>query len=161
MLDSGAVRDLFDARWPAAVRPAGLLGADDPEDVVADSFARLYVRRSTVRSLDAAAGYVTRTIVNLVRDRARRRRLAAREPVRAFAADTDEVTHGDTDIADAVHALAPRQREAVVLRYWLDMSEADMAAAMAISVGTVKTHLARGLAAQRPVLEKSRHEQQR
>ena len=51
------------------------------------------------------------------------------------------------EVLAALAGLAPRRREAIVLRYWLDLSEREIAAAMGVSTGTVKSHVSRGLAA--------------
>jgi RNA polymerase sigma factor (sigma-70 family) len=56
----------------------------------------------------------------------------------------------------ALRTLSPRQREALVLRYWGDLSEADVATAMGLSTGAVKSHTARGMAALRRILEPTR-----
>jgi RNA polymerase sigma factor (sigma-70 family) len=153
-LDAGEVHALFEARWRTVVRLAGLLGADDAEDVVAESFARLYMHRSAVRSVEAGAAYLNRTVVNLVRDRQRRRELATRKQFLTHPSMANGNAPVDSKIVEVVNTLPLRQREAVVLRYWLDMNERDMAAAMGITVGSVKTHLSRALNALRPILEK-------
>lgn len=58
----------------------------------------------------------------------------------------DESVAARTSMKTALAQLSPRHREALVLRYWLDLSLKEMAASMNVSVGTAKSHLSRGLA---------------
>jgi RNA polymerase sigma factor (sigma-70 family) len=67
-----------------------------------------------------------------------------------------ELREDQREVAAALAGLPPRQRQALVLRYWLDLREADVAAAMGISSGAVKTHVSRGMAALHRALEGSR-----
>ena len=76
--------------------------------------------------------------------------LLASSPVASFA---EEVKLGYVDLQRALLALSPKQREVVVLRYLVDLPEAEVAKAMRCSVGTVKTHASRGLASLRRSLE--------
>jgi hypothetical protein len=77
-----AVAGVFEARYPELVRLAGLLGADDPEDIAQEAFARLLRRYGSLRDADAALGYVRVTVCNLVRSRRRHLRVARlRTPV--------------------------------------------------------------------------------
>lgn len=129
------------------VRLAGLLGADDPEDVAQEAFCRLYTARSRVREPEVVA-YLNRIVVNEVRDRARRRRTAAGK--RHLLAVSDAVagpTGERTAVLTALAALPPRQRESIVLRYWLDLPFEQVAEAMGVSTGTAKSQVSRGLAA--------------
>ncbi|WP_161632106.1 RNA polymerase sigma factor [Nakamurella lactea] len=149
------MRTLFETRWTTDVRLAGLLGADDAEDVVAESFARL-LHRNGAFPADAGA-YLYRTIVNLVRDRQRRAQMAQRRLARVGAepATVESPTEPDGAVARAVGSLPPRQREAVVLRYWLDLTGDGVAAAMGVTPGAVKTHLSRAHTALRRVLKEA------
>jgi hypothetical protein len=81
-----AVAALFRARYAEMVRLAGLLGADDPEDVAQEAFARLLNRHGSLRDVDAAVGYVRATVCNLTRNRRRHLRVAS---LRAPAAPPD------------------------------------------------------------------------
>jgi RNA polymerase sigma factor (sigma-70 family) len=157
-VDERQVRDLFEGHWARALQFARLLGAADPEDVTAETFARLYDHRVGVESPEAGVAYLRRIMINLVRDRGRKAALVRRTRHEAL---WPSATHGadptdDADVVLAVKSLPQRQREVVVLRFWLDLSERDTAAAMSISVGSVKTHLSRAIKALRPVLEGSR-----
>jgi RNA polymerase sigma factor (sigma-70 family) len=145
---------LFRARYLEMVRLAGLLGADDPEDVAQEAFARL-MRRG---ALDAdPVPYLRAIVCNLTRNRHRHLRvvrektpLAVSEPSSEHAAILRE---DHAEVIAALAALPARRREAIVLRFWLDLSEREIAATMGVSPGTVKSCVSRGLAALAQALE--------
>lgn len=154
-------RDLFHAQFPAMVRLAAMLGADDPEDVAQEAFVRLHRRTRLLRDPNAAIGYLRTTVLNLTRSRLRHlavvRRARGGRPADVPSAEHDVVRREDArELVAAVHRLSPRHREAIVLRYWLDLSEAEMAEAMGVSRGTVKSHVSRGLDALAALLEETR-----
>lgn len=140
---------LFRAHAVRLVRLAHLLGAEDAEDVVQEAFCRLYVVREQ-RDIANLTGYLNRIVVNEVRSRQRRRLLADRKILHLItAAPADEQLERDESVRGLMRALddlAPRQREALVLRYWLDLPLAEIADAMQVRVGTVKSLVSRGLA---------------
>jgi RNA polymerase sigma-70 factor (sigma-E family) len=150
--------DLFARHYLPALRLAALLEGDPTraEDAVCDAFARVYarVRRGGV---DDPAPYLRQAIVNAVRGGWRRRAverrhaaaLAGAEPSGEFEArvvDRDEVWR-------ALAELPPGQRRVVVLRYYEDLPEAEVAHLLRVSVGTVKSQAAKGLAALHSILE--------
>ena len=148
---------LFDTYFDRAVRLAWLLAPGDPsaaEDVAADAIARVWPKWAKGR-VDDFWPYLRVAVVNQVHGRGRRLALAQRRASRS----TDEAL-GDFEVAvvnrevlaAALRALPTRQRTAVVLRYYEDLSEADSARAMGCSVGTVKSTTARGLLALRAQL---------
>jgi RNA polymerase sigma-70 factor (sigma-E family) len=142
--------ELFAAHYHALVRLAGLLGADDPEDIAQEAFARLHDRR--LRDDGAALAYLRATVCNLTRNRLRHLRLIRlRRPDPPEPARSSEhavlVAEEHRELLAAVARLPRRQREALVLRYWLDLSEREIAEAMGVSPGSVKTHASRALAA--------------
>lgn len=145
--------ELFAARYADMVRLAGLLGADDAEDVAQEAFARLLDRYSGLHDPAAAIGYVRATVCNLTRNRRRHLAVARLAAPRLALADGPSLEHGaigredHDELLAAVAALPPRQREAVVLRYWLELTEAEMAATMGVAAGTVKSLVSRGVAA--------------
>lgn len=144
--------ELFAAQYASLVRLAGLLGADDPEDIAQEAFARLHSRR--LREDGAALGYLRATVCNLTRNRLRHLRLVRlRRPDPPDPVPSSEhsvlVAEEHRVLLDALDRLPRRQREALVLRYWLDLSEREIADAMGVSPGSVKTHASRGLAALR------------
>jgi len=150
-----AVARIFDESHAKLVRLAALLGAGpDAEDVVAESFCQLYRRWPKLRSPEAAGAYVRSSVVNLVRIRLRhlsvvRRHQETRTPTLEIGSAESKVVDREDQraVVLALAGLAPRQREAVVLRYWMDLSEAEIADAMGISCGAVKTHMSRAMAA--------------
>jgi RNA polymerase sigma-70 factor (sigma-E family) len=145
------VARLFRARYPEMVRLADLLGADDPEDIAQEAFARLLRKYGSLRNPDAALAYVRRCVVTLTRNRHRHLRVVRlRTPSARPEASSEQVAILREDHREVLAALAqlpPRRREAIVLRYWLDLSEREIAAAMGVSQGTVKSNVSRGLAA--------------
>jgi DNA-directed RNA polymerase specialized sigma24 family protein len=143
-VDSEQTRQLFQTHWTSGVRLAALLGAADPEDAAAESFSRLYAQRQSIQA-DRAASYLRRILINYLRDQHRRAaRLARKTPVLALLPPSE--TTPDPTLTDAIRALPRRQREAVILRLWLDLDERQTAEAMSVSPGSVKTHLRRALA---------------
>ena len=157
-----AVAGLFAARYPELVRLAGLLGADDPEDIAQEAFARLLRSYGSLRDASAALAYVRATVCNLTRNRRRHLRMVRlRTPPERLAevASSEQsalLREGQRELIAALGALPARRREAIVLRYWLGLSESEIAAAMGISPGTVKSQVSRGLAALGKALEEGR-----
>ncbi|TDD64624.1 RNA polymerase sigma factor [Actinomadura rubrisoli] len=151
-LSRSALGELFAAHYPRLVGLAGLLGADDPEDVAQEAFARLQGRGRALRRPETAPAYLRATVCNLVRNRRRHLRLARLRqpppPDPAAAAEhvvLDRESH--RELIGALDGLSRRQREALVLRYWLDLTDHEVAEAMDVSPGSAKTHIRRGLAA--------------
>ena len=143
-------------------RLAAMLGADDPEDVAQEAFVRLHHRTRTLRDPHAAVGYLRSTVVNLTRSRQRHlavvRRLAPGPRAGRRERRARRRTPGEPPRAGrrALRRLSARHREALVLRYWLDLTEAEMAEAMSVSRGTVKSHVSRGLDALAALMEGNR-----
>ena len=150
-----AVSAVFDAHYADLLRLARLLGADDAEDVVAQAFYELYSRWDRLRDGASAPAYVRSVVCNLTRMRLRhlqvvRRQVRASEtaPQTVGSAESEVVLREDQhEVLDALATLPTRQRQALVLRYWMDLREAEVAAAMGISCGAVKAHTSRGMAA--------------
>jgi RNA polymerase sigma-70 factor (sigma-E family) len=151
--------DVFHAHRVAALRLAYLLTGDASlaEDVVADAFARMYGKWRRNR-IDDPRAYLRRAVVNQVRGRFRR---SATRRKHDAGSRWSEPTSGAADegIADrdrlrrALSLLSPRQRTTVVLRIVEDLSEADTAALLGVSTGTVKAHLSRGIERLRAALD--------
>ncbi len=152
-----AVTALFDQHHTQLVRLAVLLGADgDAEDVVAEAFCELYRRWPRLRDAHAAPAYLRSVVCNLVRMRLRHLQVVRRHSSvhgsdhleDAGSAEQEVVLREDhREVVRALRELPERQRQALVLRYWLDLREAEVAAAMGISAGAVKAHTSRGMAA--------------
>jgi RNA polymerase sigma-70 factor (sigma-E family) len=157
-MDGDGYQELFHGQFAAMTRLAAMLGADDPEDVAQEAFVRLHRRSRTLRDPHAAVAYLRSTVVNLTRSRLRHlsvvRRLAPAPPPDVPSAEHDVVRReSHRQLLDALGQLSARHREALVLRYWLDLSEAEMAEAMSVSKGTVKSHVSRGLDALAALME--------
>jgi len=146
-------QQLFHGHFVTMTRLAAMLGADDPEDVAQEAFVRLHRRRRTLRDPHASLGYLRTTVVNLTRSRVRHLAVVRRnQPTRSPATESTESAEHQAvrreDVRELVVALgqlSTRHREALVLRYWLELNEAEMADAMGVSRGTVKSHVSRGL----------------
>jgi RNA polymerase sigma factor (sigma-70 family) len=151
---------LFHGHAERLVRLAALLGDGDPEDVVQEAFCKVYAARARlVRNGEGnVVGYLNRTVVNLVRDRHRRRE-TARGKEHLVLVDAVELTRepeSRTAVIDALGRLPQRKREALVLRYWLDLPLAEIAETMCVRTGTVKALISRGLDALATDLEVDR-----
>lgn len=129
---------------------------DDPadaEDVVMDSFVGLYRRWGSVRHTDNPLCYLRASVVNGSRNRLRRLRLATARLFSQFeppapAAEQSAMLHVEHDaVVKVLQGLARRQREVLVLRYYEQLSEAEIATTLGCSVGSVKTHASRGIQA--------------
>ncbi len=151
-LSRSALEELFAAHYPRLVGLAGLLGADDPEDVAQEAFARLQGRGGALRRPETAPAYLRATVCNLTRNRRRHLRLVRlRQPPPPEPAAAAELValdrEGHRELIVALDGLSRRQREALVLRYWLDLTDHEVAEAMDVSPGSAKTHIRRGIAA--------------
>jgi len=148
------IADLFDAHYAGFCRLAYLIVGDRAvaEEVVMDTFVGTFVGWRRIRDLDRCEAYLRRGVVNLSRSRSRRRRVEERSNAATWHAPApaggwDPETHAnDSVIWDAVRALPERQRATVALRYYADLSEADIAGALGCSPGTVKSQLAKARA---------------
>jgi RNA polymerase sigma-70 factor (sigma-E family) len=158
-----AVAQLYAAHYSALVRLGVLLLRDQAaaEDVVQDAFCELHRRWPKLRDHEKAAGYLRTSVVNRSRSVHRRRLVAARHtpgaPEDAPGADvalTSAERRGA--VLAALAALPERQREVLALRYYLDLSEQQIAEMLGISRGSVKTHASRAAAALRASLEEHR-----
>lgn len=157
-----ALNALFAAHYHSLLRLAVLLvDAPTAEDVVQDAFARLYGRWSTLRDPENAVAYLRSCVLNGARSRLRRRKTAERHevvpPADQPSAEDTALRHSEHDaVLAALDGLPKRQREVLVLRYYLDLAESEIAATLGISNGSVKQHASRGLAALTRVLEAAR-----
>ena len=157
------VEALFIAHYPGLVRLAAVL-LDDPgsrEEVVQEAFVRLHAGFGRLRDPDRALAYLRQSVVNLSRSRLRRRLVARRHPEAAPAAassaeDSALAAIERSDLVHAMHRLQRRQREVLALRHLAGLSEAETAAALGLSVGSVKAYASRGLDALRALMEGSR-----
>ncbi len=160
-LDSDAVCALYNAHYQSLVRLAALLVRDaaTAEEVVQDAFVAMHGGWRRLRDTDKALSYLRQSVVNRSRSVLRHRavvdKYAQKPPPDAPSAEHGAITLLERSaVVDALRTLPARQREALVLRYYADLSEADIARVMGISRGAVKSHTARGMAALRTVLER-------
>ena len=140
------------ARQPALLRTAYLLTGDThtAEDLVQTALAKLYLNWEKVDRRDSLDGYVRRILVNEHNSLWRRpwkRRETTAEHLPEQAAPQQQGR--DTDLWDFVQTLPRKQRAAVVLRYYEELSEAETAEVLGVSVGTVKSQTSRALATMR------------
>jgi RNA polymerase sigma-70 factor (sigma-E family) len=148
-----AVTALYSTHYRSLVRLAALLVRDvaTAEEVVQDSFVAMHGGWRRLRDSDKALSYLRQSVVNRSRSVLRHRVVVDRnapKPAPAIALLERSA------VVSALRTLPPRQREALVLRYYGDMSEAQIADIMGISRGAVKSHTARAMSALRSVLER-------
>ena len=160
-----AVEQLYATHYRRLVRLAVLLVRDleTAEEVVQDSFVAMHGTWRTLREPEKGLAYLRQTVVNrsrsVLRHRGVRARYADRRPSRPAGrptpgADEDAVAaEHRAAVLDAMRTLPDRQREVLALRYYLDLSEADIASTLGISRGAVKSHASRGVAALRTLME--------
>ena len=157
------VTALYRAHALGLVRLAVLMVGDQAtaEDVVQDAFLALYRRWPTLKDPARALAYARASVLNGCRmvHRAHSRHdgivLAAPDDIRS-AEETALLGEANREVLTALRRLPARQREAVVLRYYLDMTEDQAAQAMQVSRGTVKSATSRGLAALGRLLKEER-----
>ncbi|MGH3290628.1 MAG: SigE family RNA polymerase sigma factor [Trebonia sp.] len=148
------VSALYRTHALALVKLAVLMTGDQPtaEDVVQDAFLGLYRRWSTLHDADKAIGYLRSSVLNGCRSvhrvRYRRQGITLDPPVPVDSPEAEALLgEAHREVLVALRRLPSRQREAVVLRYYLDMTEDQVAQAMGVSRGTVKSATSRGIAA--------------
>ena len=150
-----ALEQLYEEHYVRLVRLAVLLLGDvgRAEEVVQDSFVAIYQRWDRLDVLDVPA-YLRQTVVNRSRSVLRHQRVVALHPSEVPpdepGADHD-LLRGvrRTAVIEALSRLPRRQREVLALRYYLDLSEREIAETLRISQGAVKSHASRGAAALR------------
>jgi RNA polymerase sigma-70 factor (sigma-E family) len=158
------ITDLYHSRRLELVRLAIFLVDDlhTAEDVVQDAFAAVYRRHGAdLGDLDSAGAYLHTAVVNAARSVLRRRQTArAYVPPRpAHGAPAEEsvlLAEEHRQVLDALKRLTARQREVLVLRYWSDLSELQIAETLGLSRGTVKSTASRALDALEKMLEGQR-----
>jgi RNA polymerase sigma-70 factor (sigma-E family) len=157
-----AVTQLYAAQYRALVRLATLLLRDvgAAEEVVQDSFIAMHGSWRRLREPDKALAYLRQSVVNRSRSALRHRTVEQRHAP-APLPDHASAEHGALETLEreelirALHLLPRRQREVLVLRYYIDLSEAQIAETIGISRGAVKSHASRGMASLRLSLEQT------
>ncbi|MFF1379127.1 SigE family RNA polymerase sigma factor [Streptomyces sp. NPDC058308] len=148
-----AIAHLFAAHYQGLLRLAFLLGADgEAEDVVAEAFYQLHRKWGRLSTPKAALGYLRGTVCNLARMRLRHLRVVRRHAQRhvdglELSAEHHALLRDEhRSVVRALRSLPVRQHQVLVLRYWLDLKESEIARTMGISTGAVKSHASRGMA---------------
>ena len=140
--------EFYAARYTGLVRMATLMSGsvDAAPDLVQDCFVRLHARWASVSE---PLPYVRRSVVNACASHHRRNAVVRRNPV----PEARPAELGADELDDALAALPARQRAAVVLRYYCDLPDADIARALRCREGTVRSLISRALADLRKVIE--------
>jgi RNA polymerase sigma-70 factor (sigma-E family) len=154
---------MYDAEYRSLVRMSAVMLGDvgSAEEVVQESFIAVHAAWRGLRDMDKAVHYLRRSVLNRSRSVLRHRAVVDRhtpkhEPEMPSAEQAAIARLERSAVISALHSLPDRQREALVLKFYLDLSEEQVAAAMNISTGAVKSHTSRGKAALRSVLEAER-----
>lgn len=162
-----AVTQLYAAHYVGLVRLASLLvrHSGEAEEIVQDAFVSMHGRWRRLREPDQALAYLRRSVVNKARSAHRHHAVADKHRHRdddglrrLEPSAEDRLLDGESrrSLLAALETLPRRQREVLVLRYYSDLSELDIAATIGISRGAVKSHASRGLHSLRTTLEDTR-----
>jgi RNA polymerase sigma-70 factor (sigma-E family) len=154
-----AISELYHVHWNRLVRLATLLTRDASvaEEIVQDSFVALHRRWGKLAEHASAAAYLRTSVVNGSRSALRHRGVEERHrqpgpPEPAGPEEHAVRADADSRVMAALRTLSRRQQEVLVLRYYGDYSEQDIASTLGLSKGAVKSHAHRGLAALRDAL---------
>jgi RNA polymerase sigma-70 factor (sigma-E family) len=150
---AASFEDFYRRAWPGTVRLVHLLVGVDAvaEDLAQESFTRLHARWTQIDQPDA---YLRRTVVNTCRSWHRARERERARITRAYAGRPTSTELEADDLLALVDSLPYRQRAVLILRYYLDRSELEIAHALGCRPGTVKSLAARALAALREGIER-------
>lgn len=155
-----AVTQIYTAHYRSLVRLSALLVRDvqTAEEIVQDSFIAMHGSWRRLRDPERALAYLRQAVVNRSRSSLRHRKVVEKHAPRPMpdSASAEEGAMGALEhqsVMKALRSLPDRQREVLVLRYYADLSEAEIADAIGISRGAVKSHASRGLAAVRTTME--------
>ncbi|MFI5625495.1 SigE family RNA polymerase sigma factor [Nocardioides sp. NPDC051685] len=149
---SAEFHDFFERHYAELARLAHLLTGekDAADDLAADALVALWHRWDRLRAAQHPVAYARGVVANLARERIRRRVRERRRVTLFWSLGTEQVDGPDIavmlDVRAALARLPFRKRACVVMRHALDLSEKDTAAALGISVGTVKSQTSKGMA---------------
>jgi RNA polymerase sigma-70 factor (sigma-E family) len=157
-LERSSLGELYARHAPEGIRLAFLLTGDRAlaEDLVQEAFARLVGRLRHLRDLGAFSAYLRRTIVNLSTSHLRRRRVERSYLERSAMAQESQTNPNeelDATMHEALLRLPERQRAAIVLRFYEDLSDVRTAEVLRCSPGTVRSLVSRGMTTLRSELE--------
>jgi len=155
-----AITIAYSTHYHPLVRVAVLLlhDVDAAENVVQDAFVAMHREWRRLRDLDQALAYLRRSVLNRARSTVRGQKVVdphQLQPMPTGPSAQSGITSPHAALMDALRRLPGRQREAVVLRYYADLSEVEIAETMRVSRETVKTHIAHGMTALRHTLERT------
>lgn len=147
------IADLFTREGRSLVRLASIFcdDKDAAEDLVQEAFIRLHRSAHRIRHADRAPAFLRSIVINLARDHNRRGLMSLRHrssmvrPSSTEHVEHDALEAADRQMLDAVRQLPDRQQSCLVLRYYLELSESEIADTLGISKNSVKTHCRRGL----------------
>jgi RNA polymerase sigma-70 factor, ECF subfamily len=145
-VDEATLRTFLRDGYPRIVGAVALVTGSLPaaEDAVQEAVLRAWQRTERGEPIDSLDSWVVTVALNLSRSGLRRLRTERRARPHIARAEATPGPSGDVvDVRRALASLPNRQREAAVLRYFLDLSTAEIAAAMATSEGTVKSQLSK------------------
>lgn len=160
-----AVTELYVAHYRSLVRLAALLvrHSGEAEEIVQDAFVAMHDRWGRLRDPDKALAYLRQAVVNRARSSLRHHQVADRQsPYLAAIGEVPSAEHSAlasetrSHVMAALQTLPARQREVLVLRYYSQLTEAEIATTLGISRGAVKSHTWRGINALRTHLEDQR-----
>ena len=153
--DLDRLDQLYREHYRSLVRLASILVDDVAtcEELVQDAFVAVLRRSGGWAEADKAGAYLRSVVLNHARSHLRKQQVRRRwlrsvdRPEPTGSADAAALLDAEsTEMLAALRSLPERQREVLALRYYLDLSEAEIAATLGISTGSVKTHAHRGLA---------------
>ncbi|MDQ1727200.1 MAG: hypothetical protein QOK14_1245 [Frankiaceae bacterium] len=158
-----ALLELYRAHYRGLVRLATFLMKENAtaEEIVQDAFVAMHASWRRLRDPDRAEAYLRQAVVNRCRSGMRRRKVAEKYAPKSMP-DAPSAEYGALNsldragVVERLRALPTRQREVLVLRYYGQLSEAEIAETLGISQGAVKSHASRGMAALRSSLEQLR-----
>lgn len=159
------IEKLYHQEVTSLVRLARLFTDDrtGAEDIVQEAFIRLYHTADRINDPVKSSAYLRSIVLNLARDINRRGLLSLRHQDSMREDRRPEDPHDrairnerQIEVIDALNQLSDRQRKCLILRFYYELSEREIAEALSISPNSVKTHCRRGLAALEPLLEASR-----
>ena len=162
---TATLADLHREHYRSLVKLASLLIDDRAtcEEVVQDAFVAVFRSAARLRDESKLPAYLRSAVLNAARSQLRKRQVRTR--LRSVDAPVSEVASAETGaliaddrraVLDALRSLPDRQRDVLVLRFYLDLSESEIADTLGIAGGTVKTHARRGLDALAQELESRR-----
>ena len=152
--------DLYFTHRRSLVRLAALWVDGHGEDAVQDAFVQVWLKWEKIHDRDKVLIYVQRAVVNTAKSELRRRRVSRRHPLvwPGSAPASEDVAMGilaDEAIVARVRRLSPQQAACVGLRFYMDMSEKEIAEVLGISTGSVKQHTSRAMRKLAPMLGSS------